>query len=140
MVLEQFGSTRSAGLVWGWLIMSPRPQSLDDLASGLSLSKASISLYTRLLEQMGVIERVTVLGDRKTYYQASDRAWDLVVDFGIRKFETLIALSQEGAHLAADQKIKNRLTEMQESLRFILANYKLLVEKLHNRNKKPDNE
>lgn len=120
--------------------MSPRPQSLDDLASGLSLSKASISLYTRLLEQMGVIERVTVLGDRKTYYQASDRAWDLVVDFGIRKFETLIALSQEGAHLAADQKIKNRLTEMQESLRFILANYKLLVEKFHNRNKKPDNE
>lgn len=140
IVFEQIGGARSAGLIWGWLLMASEPQSLDDLASGLSLSKASVSLYTRLLEQMGIIERVAIHGDRKTYYQVSDRAWELVFEFGIRKLEALIDLAAQGASVAADPKVKDRLIDMQDSLTFVLGEYKLLAKKLQHRNKESDSK
>jgi DNA-binding transcriptional regulator GbsR (MarR family) len=46
-------------------------QSLDEMAEQLQVSKASVSANARLLETIGMIERVTKPGDRRDYYAAT---------------------------------------------------------------------
>ena len=73
VVLESDGFPRIAGRIFGLLILSDEEVSLDDLAAILGASKASASVNTRMLEQKGVIERVSRPGDRRDYYRiASD--------------------------------------------------------------------
>ena len=63
---------RIAGRLIGLLILSPDPVRFDHLAERLRVSRASISTNTRLLENMGVIQRVTRPGDRRDYFQINE--------------------------------------------------------------------
>lgn len=73
VALEMDGFPRIAGRIFGLLIISDSEISLDEIASTLGASKASASVNTRLLEQKGIIDRVSRPGDRRDYYKiASD--------------------------------------------------------------------
>lgn len=63
---------RIAGRLVGLLILSPDPVRFDHLAERLRVSRASISTNTRLLENMGVIQRVTRPGDRRDYFRLNE--------------------------------------------------------------------
>ena len=63
---------RIAGRLVGLLILSPEPLRFDRLAERLRVSRASISTNTRLLENMGVIQRVTRPGDRRDYFRINE--------------------------------------------------------------------
>ncbi len=63
---------RIAGRLVGLLILSPDPVRFDRLAERLRVSRASISTNTRLLENMGVIQRVTRPGDRRDYFKINE--------------------------------------------------------------------
>lgn len=79
---ENYGAQRMAGRVLGWLLVCEPPvQSLTQIADGVHASKASISNATRTLDMLGLIQRVSVRGDRATYYEISKDAWS-------RSFET----------------------------------------------------
>lgn len=65
---EADGLPRIAGRIFGFLIVQPEPSSLDELAAGLGVSKASISTDARRLEQLGLITRISLPGDRRDYY------------------------------------------------------------------------
>ena len=69
LALESDGFPRIAGRIFGLLILSDEEVSLDDLASILGASKGSASVNTRMLEQKGLIERVSRPGDRRDYYR-----------------------------------------------------------------------
>jgi DNA-binding transcriptional regulator GbsR (MarR family) len=69
IILEADGLPRIAGRLFGVLLLSPEPLSLDELAHRLDVSKASVSTDARLLEQRGVAERISRPGDRRDYYQ-----------------------------------------------------------------------
>lgn len=66
---EEEGIPRIAGRLFGLLMVNEDPCSLDEMAQRLRVSKGSVSTNSRLLEQWGVIERVTHPGDRRDYYQ-----------------------------------------------------------------------
>jgi DNA-binding transcriptional regulator GbsR (MarR family) len=70
LTLESEGWPRIAGRIFGLLLVSEEAQSLDDLAAKLQVSKGSVSTNTRLLEQRGVLERVSRPADRRDYYRA----------------------------------------------------------------------
>lgn len=69
---EADGLSRIAGRVLGRLLITSSALSLDDLADELRVSKASASTNCRLLERLGVVERVTQPADRRDYYRARD--------------------------------------------------------------------
>ncbi len=69
LFFEKDGLPRIAGRVLAYLLLSPAPRTLDQLAEVLQVSKSSVSTDARLLERMGTVERVTVAGDRRNYYQ-----------------------------------------------------------------------
>lgn len=69
LALESDGLPRIAGRIFGLLLVSEEARSLDDLAAELGVSKASVSTNARLLEDRGVLERVSRPADRRDYYQ-----------------------------------------------------------------------
>ncbi len=72
LVFEQLGMTRMAGRVFGFLAVSDKEEaSFDDIREGLNASKGSISGTAKQLKNAGLIEPVSLPGDRKTYYRIS---------------------------------------------------------------------
>ena len=68
---EADGGARIGGRLFGYLLLQDEPRSLDELAEDLKVSKASISTNARLLEQWGIVERVSRPGDRRDFYIAA---------------------------------------------------------------------
>src|SRR5437867_608507 len=66
------GLTLTFGRVFGLLLMSDDPLSLDDLAGQLGVSKSGISVATRDLERLGLAHRLGTPGSRRVRYEAND--------------------------------------------------------------------
>ena len=69
LALESDGLPRTAGRIFGLLLVSEDCRSLDQLATELRVSKGSVSTNARLLEQRGVLERNSRPSDRRDYYR-----------------------------------------------------------------------
>jgi DNA-binding transcriptional regulator GbsR (MarR family) len=78
--LEAEGMPRIAGRLFGLLLLRDGPFSLDELATGLQVSRASISTNGRLLERSGIAERTGLPGDRRDYYCLAPDAPDRVFE------------------------------------------------------------
>jgi len=76
LICEKEGIARSAGRIFGLLLVSGRAFSLDELAEKLQASKAGVSTNCRMLEQFGMIEQVSSLGDRRDFYRVRDDPWE----------------------------------------------------------------
>ncbi|MBN2304683.1 MAG: helix-turn-helix domain-containing protein [Anaerolineae bacterium] len=73
-----FGFNKVMGQLFGALLLSPDPMSLDDLMERLGISKASVSTHMRTLEHMGVVREVWVKDDRRKYYRAENDLWQML--------------------------------------------------------------
>lgn len=69
---QELGAGRIVGQVLMHLYLQKDAQPLDSIEEGLALSKASVSIAVRQLEQLGFVRRVLVPGDRKKYYRSAD--------------------------------------------------------------------
>ena len=65
---------RVAGRLFGVLLVSAEPRSLDELAEQLGVSKASVSINIRFLEEKGAVERIGRQGDRRDYYRIAEQS------------------------------------------------------------------
>lgn len=76
LILEDIGLPRMAGRALAWLLIcEPAHQSARDLASALQASTGSISSTTRLLVQYGLVERLSLPGDRRDYFRIKPGGW-----------------------------------------------------------------
>lgn len=73
-----FGFSDVMGRLYGTLLLSPDPLSLDDLAEGLRISKGSVSMNMRSLERWGMAKEVWVRGERKKFYAAESDFWTVI--------------------------------------------------------------
>ena len=60
-LFEHDGLPPIAGRIFGLLLLSEEPRSLDQLSEELGISKASASTNARLLAQFGLVEKVVGL-------------------------------------------------------------------------------
>jgi len=72
---DYFGYNKVLGKMYGALLLSPKPMSLDDLMAHLDISKASVSMNMRMLESIGLAREVWVRGDRRKFYEAESDLW-----------------------------------------------------------------
>jgi len=98
---EEEGTARIAGRLCGLLILTDEPASLDELADRLRVSKGSISLNARLLENAGIAERVTRPGDRRDFYRIAP---DMSTRFLERQIERIRVL--DGRMTAARERME----------------------------------
>jgi DNA-binding transcriptional regulator GbsR (MarR family) len=75
-----FGFSKVIGQLFGALLLSPQPLSLDDLMSRLGISKASVSTNMRILEHMGIVREAWVKDDRRKYYRAESDFWRILTN------------------------------------------------------------
>ncbi len=80
MLASYFGYNKVMGKMYGALLLSPEPMSLDDLMAHLDISKASVSMTMRTLENMGMVREVWVRGDRRKYYEAESDLWRILTN------------------------------------------------------------
>lgn len=115
-LFERDGMPRIAGRVFGDLLLSNEARSLESLAEGLEVSKASVSTNARLLEGVGMVERVTFPGDRRDYYEVPDSAYMRMLELRLQRFLETRRLLEEGLGTAAasDLRIRRRLEVFRE--------------------------
>lgn len=89
VILEADGMARVAGRIFGLLLVSAEPRSLDELAEKLGVSKASISINVRLLEEKGVVERIGRQGDRRDYYRTAEDMFERMLEQRMAKVRRL---------------------------------------------------
>lgn len=118
-----FGFSDVMGRLYGTVLLSPEPMSLDDLAGSLEISKGSVSMNMRALERWGMAKEVWVRGERKKYYAAESDLWQVIRNvLGSRESrEVQLALNVLGESIAKLKTAEDELTpEEQELARYYL--------------------
>ncbi len=132
LAFENEGMPRMAGRILGWLLVSEAPQvSLQELATILHASKGSISTMSRLLMRMGVVEKVSLPGERRDYIRLKPGSWSDWFAEEVSKIGALRALAEHGLELV-ESKLpvsRERLEEMRDLFAFLEQEYPLLLER-----------
>jgi len=110
-LLEDEGVPPLGGRIFGVLLVSGRTLTLDEITVEAGASKASASSNSRMLERLGLIERVSPPGDRKDHYRVATRGvtapLELLLDRlrGLRDLYGLVSSSRS----PAPPEVRNRL-------------------------------
>lgn len=139
LLFEQGGMPRMAGRIVGWLLIcNPPHQSLLEVAEILEASNASISTMTRLLIQMGLVERVGLPGHRRDHYRIRAGAFDTIMQQSLQEIKTGLQLAERGLELVANQppEMRQRLKEVRELYVFFDREYPVLLERWEKERKK----
>lgn len=73
-----WGVNRSIGQIHALLYLSEQPLTAEDLADTLGLARSNVSNSLKELLQWSLIRRVSVLGDRRDFYEAEVDLWEMV--------------------------------------------------------------
>lgn len=135
LTFEQGGFSPLVGRIFGLLLFSSEPVSLQEMAERLQVTKAAVSIQVRTLEQQGLCFKLARNNDRRDYYQIRDDFGMTVVQESTQQLRSFMQflqkvvlefsnLQEESAHSADSYRIaQRRFTE-------IKALYELLFEKL----------
>lgn len=118
---EARGLPRTAGRIAGYLLLSENPCSQEELADALKVSRASVSTNARMLEQVGMIERVTRAGERRDFYRIPEDLYERVLEQwldGLRGMRSLLvrALSEGAGETDPVRRRIERLAEFHEHM------------------------
>jgi DNA-binding transcriptional regulator GbsR (MarR family) len=113
---EAAGVPRIGGRIFGLMLLAPRPVSIEEAAAVLKVSRASVSVLTRLGQAIGALEPASIAGDRRRYWVFSDRYWDHRLDVGLKHAASLRTLAQEGL-----ESIDPKATHARERLAQVVA-------------------
>lgn len=122
LMFEVGGLPRMAGRVFGCLLISnPPQQSHGELAEVLQASKGSISTMTRLLIQLSLIERVSLPGDRRDYFQIKPKAWKHLTEQHLAQVVAFRQLADRGLDLlqGSAPHLRIRLQELRDIHAFL---------------------
>jgi len=67
-----WGWPRNVGRMYGYLLLSAEPVTLDKIAADLRIAKSNASVAARTLEQFGNARRHSEPGSKRIYYSAPD--------------------------------------------------------------------
>ncbi len=114
MSAQQDGVARIAGRLFGYFIVHGGPVSFGQLADELQISRASVSTNTRTLAAIGMLERVTMPGDRQDYYQLASSPFLRMIETYLARMRAMQQILQQAddnipAHMEATH---GRLAQM----------------------------
>ena len=122
ILLEAEGMARVAGRLFGVLLVSAEPRSLDELAEQLGVSKASVSINIRFLEEKGAVERIGRQGDRRDYYRIADDMVERMLEqrlAKVRRFREAIGHAR-AACAAKHDSVRLRLANVDAAYQHLL--------------------
>jgi DNA-binding transcriptional ArsR family regulator len=131
VLTEEDGLPRIAGRIFAYLLVTPEACSLDDIATALGVSRASVSTDARRLAQMGLLERHSRPGDRRDYYgigAVSVRNWFDHRMRGLQRFNALMA--EADALPMASEEVRERIGRWGALRRELLVDFTAFLARL----------
>ncbi|RLP55929.1 MAG: MarR family transcriptional regulator [Ketobacter sp.] len=95
MITQSEGMPRISGQILGLLLIETGPFSFSEIAERLEVSRGSVSTNTRLLENLGVIERIAKMGDRCDYFQLANDPYVKLLHGASQRMEKSITVVRE---------------------------------------------
>jgi DNA-binding transcriptional regulator GbsR (MarR family) len=134
---RSWGMSRTAGRVWATLLTTDRNAlTTDDLMTALGASRGSVSTILRTLEQIGIVQRVSMPGDRKHYFRAPSAATAIEMELAsietLRKLMAKALVTLPHGHNTALE----RLREYHDLLAFFQDGYGDLIRRWNARTQK----
>jgi DNA-binding transcriptional regulator GbsR (MarR family) len=116
-----WGVPRSVARVHALLMATEEPQSLEEIAERLQISKGNASMSLRDLRALGVVRQVDVPGDRRDFYVTEPDVWTMffriLKERKRREFDpALEAIQKLLAKPGASGAVLGRLRQMSELL------------------------
>lgn len=71
-ISQDLGTGRIVGQILVYLYLRENESSHDDISEDLGLSKASVSIAVRQLEQLGLARKVWKIGNKRNYYRSAE--------------------------------------------------------------------
>ena len=114
LIAQADGLPRIAGRILGLMVIHGGPFSFSELSVELKVSRGSISTNPRVLENLGVIERVTRPGDRQDYFKLHDNPYvELMRGLQNRMKKANQTVTDTKAKLPTDDKaMQQRLSDL----------------------------
>jgi DNA-binding transcriptional regulator GbsR (MarR family) len=133
MEYQAEGMPRIAGRLIGLMLVEDGPFSFPGLAVRLKVSRGSISTNTRLLENLGLVDRVSKPGERGDFFQLSQNPFSSLLEgINLRIKRSLKNTSHARDHLPKRLKsTQARLAKLESFYQGFLANNEQLIETLH---------
>ena len=105
LIAQADGLPRIAGRILGLMVIHGGPFSFSELSVRLKVSRGSISTNTRLLENLGVIERTTRAGERQDYFKLHANPYiELIRGLQNRMKKASLIVAETKQKLPADNK------------------------------------
>ena len=118
---EQDGFPRIAGRVFGYMLLSEQPCSIQEIADALGVSKASVSTDARQWLDHGVLERVARDNDRRDFYQIAPDFFRRLLQYRLERWENAHgAVTEALSRLSLTPVIAERLAYMDAVNQFVL--------------------
>ncbi len=112
---ESYGVPRIGGRILGLLLVTPRPISSEEMAEALQVSRSSISTNLRTLLLTGLVEKVSLPGERVDFFEFAEDAWENALQLRLADILPLKELAEEGLEgLEPGSPGQQRLLEMME--------------------------
>ena len=112
-LMVPWGVPQTAARLYGYLLLSAEPVSLDRITVDLEVSKSSASVAARLLEKYTLARRHGERGSKRALYEVSDNYEQMLTEQN-RLLQALADQLKTGASIAASGTVRNRLKEMVE--------------------------
>ena len=118
---EQDGFTRIAGRLFGYLLLSEQPCSIQELATALKVSKASVSTDARRWLEHGILERVPRGEDRRDYYKIAPDFFRKLMQYRLERWENAHgAVAEALQRIQPSAVVAERLAYMDEVNQFVI--------------------
>jgi len=140
LAAEADGLPRIAGRLFGHLLLSPGPCTLDEIADALNVSKGSVSTDARLLLRHGWLRRTSRAGDRKDYYEMAPDFFAGIVAYRLERWDALHDLVAASIPDFTDESpaVRGRLEYLDEVQAFFVAGMRQLLLEWRSRNEISD--
>lgn len=110
-LLEPWGVPAAAARLYGYLLLCPRPASLDQITCDLGVSKSSASVAARLLESFTLASRHREAGTKRALYAVADD-YEAMIRQQNQLLDALAEQLNAGSKIADSAEVRARLKEM----------------------------
>jgi DNA-binding transcriptional regulator GbsR (MarR family) len=117
----RWGVNRTVSQIHALLYLAPDPLSAEDIAEMLSVARSNVSTSIKELQSWGLIEVVSVLGDRRDFFTARGDTWEMlmIIMEGRKRREiepTLTLLRQCALEMESDRETPAQVKDKIQSM------------------------
>ena len=128
------GMPRMAGRMWAYLaICDPPEQTAAEIAQRLHASRGSVSGMARLLEQVGLVRRMTRPRDRREYFSIPPGGVHRLMESSFGRLRLSREVAEAGLALIADRPAESqaRLRDIRDLYAFFEREWPAILDRMH---------